>query len=311
MKKTVQLVLMSAVSVFGMDTVGLITPLPITVKYDLQKAKLGQKLFSDPFLSKGENISCETCHQLDRGGVDGLRFSFGHNGQEGIFNSPTVFNARYNFVQFWDGRAKDLKAQAHGPLNNPIEMAETEEHVVNKLIQKDEYKKTFEAIYADGVTMENLTDAIAEFEKALVTPNAPFDRFLRGDENAISAQAKTGYRIFCSKGCISCHHGIGIGGNHFNKFGIMQDANLTQKGREGVTGDVRDRYYFKVPSLRNVALTAPYFHDGRTQSLYDAVKIMSYYQLGRQMSSEEIKAIVAFLETLSGERPKILENGQL
>ena len=283
-----------------------VTPLPQSIKVNQAKAKLGQALFFDPVLSHDGTITCATCHDLQNGGDDGLKVSFGIHGQKGVVNAPTVYNAVFNFRQFWDGRAKDLQEQAEGPVENPVEMGSSFKEVIAKL-KKSKYKKLFDAIYKDGITKENITDAIAEYEKTLITPNSRFDKYLRGDKNALTKDEKEGYELFKSKGCVSCHNGENIGGNLYNKFGIFQKTGSKWLGRYNVTHRERDKYFFKVPSLRNVARTAPYFHDGRTYSLKKAVEIMSLYQLGRHITKEEIKKIVAFLHSLNGELPKNIE----
>ncbi len=264
------------------------------------KVKLGKKLFFDPILSKDETVACVNCHILTEGGDDNLKFSFGIDGKEGNINSPTVLNSRYNFVQFWDGRAKNLQEQAEGPITNPVEMGNNFENLIS-VLNKTSYKKEFEKIYKDGITKKNITDAIAEFEKTLITPNAPFDKYLRGDKNAISQKAKTGYEIFKSKGCIACHHGINLGSNMYARFGLLKNIKDSNLGRYEITREESDKYLFKVPTLRNIALTAPYMHDGRYDTLEDVVKFMSYYQLGKMISDKEIDSIVAFLKTLTGE----------
>ncbi|ADN10054.1 cytochrome-c peroxidase [Sulfurimonas autotrophica] len=283
-----------------------ITPLPQNVKVNQTKAKLGKELFFDPILSHDDTISCATCHNLQQGGDDGLKFSFGIKGQEGIVNAPTVYNAYFNFRQFWDGRAKDLQEQAAGPIENPIEMGSSFEEVIAKL-KKSKYKKLFDALYKEGITKQTISDAIAEYEKTLITPNSRFDNYLRGDENALTQNEKEGYELFKSKGCASCHHGENIGGNLYNKFGIFDETNSEWLGRYNITHKERDKYFFKVPSLRNIARTAPYFHDGRTYNLKEAVQIMSQYQLGRHITKEEISKITAFLKSLNGELPKNIE----
>jgi len=282
----------------------VIKPIPIGMNVNSEKAQLGRSLFFDTRLSKDNTVSCATCHDLLHGGDDGLPSSFGIKGQKGELNAPTVYNAVFNFRQFWDGHAKDLKEQALMPIVNPVEMGEDLDTLVQKLDQIEAYKKTFEKLYPNGVTKENIADAIAEYEKTLITPNAPFDRYLRGDENAISDEAKEGYRLFKFKGCIICHNGINIGGNLYNKFGVYKEVNSTNLGRYNLTKREVDKYVFKVPSLRNVALTAPYMHDGRIKTLHDAVEFMTQYQLGRYMKKEEIHAIEAFLESLTGEIPE-------
>ncbi|WP_320034869.1 cytochrome-c peroxidase [Halarcobacter sp.] len=277
-----------------------ITPIPDKIKFDYKKALLGKKLFFENKLSINNTISCATCHDLKNGGDDGLKTSFGVEGRLGDVNAPTVLNSVFNFSQFWDGRAKDLKEQASGPIENPIEMAHNFDDLVKNL-NDTEYKKDFEIIYDDGITKENIVDAIAEFEKTLITPNSRFDKFLKGDENAITQYEKEGYEIFKNKGCIACHHGINIGGNHYNKFGAFSHIQSINLGRYNVTKDEEDKYYFKVPTLRNIELTAPYFHDGREEDLKDAVKTMAFVQLGRPITNEEINKIVAFLKTLTGD----------
>jgi len=277
--------------------------LPDHIRVDSAKAALGKRLFFDTLLSKDNTISCATCHDLSSGGDDGLRYSFGIGGAKGTINAPTVYNAVFNFRQFWDGRAADLKSQVFGPIQNPVEMGETFDHLVEKLKRNSTYRRLFGAVYEEGITKENLADAIAEYEKTLITPNAPFDRYLKGDKDAISDEAKEGYRLFQRKGCIICHNGVNIGGNLYNKFGIYKDANSSTLGRYSVTHREEDKYVFKVPSLRNVALTAPYMHDGRFETLQDAVAFMTQYQLGRYMEPDEISAIVAFLKTLTGKSP--------
>jgi len=283
-----------------------IKPIPQLMKVDSKKVLLGKKLFFDPILSKDGTVTCATCHDLQNGGDDGLQFSFGIKGQEGNINAPTVYNAVFNFRQFWDGRAKDLKEQAMGPIENPVEMGNTMMRAVDTLQKNTMYFKDFNAIYADGITKENIVNAIAEFEKTLITPNSPFDRYLKGDKDAISPQAKKGYALFKSKGCIVCHNGVNVGGNLYNKFGIFKDADSSALGRYNITKKEEDKFVFKVPSLRNVALTAPYMHDGRVSTLKEAVKLMTEYQLGRHMEAGDREAIVTFLKSLTGEIPEIV-----
>ena len=279
-----------------------ITPIPQTIEVNEQKVELGKKLFFDTILSINNTISCASCHDLQNGGDDGLKFSFGIQGKEGDINSPTVYNAVYNFRQFWNGSAKNLTHQAFGPVENPIEMGNTFKKLI-KTLEQTSYKKEFVDIYKDGITKENIGDAIAEYEKTLITPNAPFDKYLRGDENAITQKQKDGYELFKTKGCIACHHGINVGGNLYNKFGVMKDVKSKRLGRYEVTKNEADKHYFKVPSLRNVEKTAPYLHDGRYDKLEDVVKFMADYQLGRLVSEEEVDKIVSFLNSLSGEIP--------
>ena len=281
----------------------MVKPIPLKIDVDWQKAALGKKLFNDPILSRDNTVSCASCHDLSQGGDDGMPASVGIGGAIGSINSPTVYNAVFNFRQFWDGRAKDLANQVYWSVENPKEMGEKMTHVVEKLKHHQWYKRRFEQLYEDGVTTANISNAIAIYETTLITPNAPFDRYLRGDENAISKQAKEGYRLFKYKGCVICHNGVNIGGNLFGKFGIYDDPKSRDLGRYHVTHKETDKYVFKVPTLRNISKTAPYLHDGRTNSLAETVKLMTQLQLGRFMSDEEIEAIVAFLESLDGEIP--------
>ena len=299
------MIVLFPLSLFAVET--LIKPIPETIEVDAAKVQLGKKLFFDPILSKDGTISCATCHDLQNGGDDGLKFSSGIKGQKGGINSPTVYNSVYNFRQFWDGRARDLKEQAKGPITNPVEMGRTLEGAVEALGKNSTYVNNFRDIYNDGITQENIVEVIAEFEKALITPNAPFDKYIKGDMEAIDQEVKRGYQLFVSKGCILCHHGINVGGNMYNKFGVFEDANSSDLGRYNVTKREEDKYFFKVPSLRNIALTAPYMHDGRVEELREAVLLMSQYQLGREIKSEDIDAIVLFLESLTGMIPEIVK----
>jgi len=280
-----------------------ITSIPLKIDIDIKKADLGKELFFDTSLSRTNTISCSSCHLLNKGGADNRKFSIGVDGRIGNINTPTVFNSRYNFVQLWNGKAKDLKEQVYESITNPLEMDMNLQELIKKL-KKTSYLKKFNSIYKDGITKDNLADAIAEYEKSLITPSAPFDKYLRGNENAISKKAKNGYKLFKEQGCIACHHGINIGGNLYARFGVLrktEDLKGSSKGRFEVTNDKRDEYFFKVPSLRNIELTYPYLHDGRIDNLEDAVKLMSNYQLGRTLTQEEIDDIVEFLKSLTGQ----------
>jgi cytochrome c peroxidase len=284
-----------------------ILPLSPVTGLSSDKVRLGKKLFHDPQLSHDNSISCASCHNFSKGGTDRLRFSVGINGTIGNINAPTVFNSSLNIAQFWDGRTKTLKEQVIEPIRNPAEMGSSLEEVAEKLSKDSEYKQVFQQVYIDGITPLNVADAIANYEKSLVTPNARFDRYLRGDNNAISNDELRGFREFIDHGCASCHQGEGIGGNLFQRFGVMGDYfkdrpfSKADQGRFNVTGLEDDRHVFKVPGLRNVAVTPPYFHDGSVQTLEKAVRVMGYYQLGMDMSEEDIRLIVVFLHTLTGE----------
>jgi len=284
-----------------------IYPLPNQIILPPNKVALGERLFHDSRLSRDDSISCATCHDLATGGVDNLPFSIGIDGQKGDINTPTVFNSHFNFKQGWAGRAATLKEQVALPIHNPKEMDSNWQHVISKLEKDNYYFKTFNRLYTDGIQEHNIQDALAIFESSLITPDSPFDRYLNGDENALNEPEKKGYHLFNSYGCISCHQGINIGGNMFQKFGVFGDyfadrGNITKAdlGRFNVTGREMDRHRFKIPSLRNVALTAPYFHDGSAATLKEAVKIMIRYQLGRDIPKEEIELIIDFLGTLTG-----------
>jgi cytochrome c peroxidase len=287
-----------------------ILPIPVPSPEELQSGKvlLGEKLFHDPRLSADGTISCATCHILSQGGADKNRIAIGIGNALGEYNTPTVFNSVFNFHQFWDGRAATLADQVSGPLTNIAEMASDWVIAVRRVSEDVEYRKAFKREYGGEISEKTITDAIVRFEATLLTPNAPFDRFLKGDTTAISDEAKEGYKRFTDFGCISCHQGINIGGNFFQRFGVMGDyfadrGNVTKAdlGRYNVTGHEKDRYVFKVPSLRNVALTAPYFHDGSAETLDEAIEIMGRYQLERELSEEDRRYIVAFLESLTGE----------
>lgn len=272
------------------------------------KVELGKMLFFEPRLSKSGFISCNSCHNLARGGGDNLPSSIGHNWQEGPIKSPTVLNASLAFAQFWDGRAEDLQEQAAGPIENPIEMAFTHELAVNVLTSIPEYRERFKAIYgSEDFTMTEVTDAIAEFERTLVTPNAPFDQWLQGDDDAISEQELAGYRKFKEVGCTACHYGEAVGGQDFQRMGLIEeyDTDNPSQGRFEVTGDDSDRFLFKTPTLRNVELNYPYFHDGAYWDLGEAVRLMGRIQLARELTDEEVADITAFLQTLTGDRPDI------
>lgn len=268
--------------------------------------ELGKKLFFDPRLSKSGFISCNSCHNLSMGGTDNLKTSIGHNWHKGPINAPTVLNSSMSLAQFWDGRAKDLKAQAGGPIANPGEMASTHELAVDVLQSIPQYVAEFKAVFGhDKVDMGEVTKAIAAFEETLVTPNSRFDKWLKGDEKALNATERAGYGLFKDSGCVACHNGPAVGGASFQKMGVVEAYKSTSQaeGRVAVTGKDEDRFTFKVPSLRNVELTYPYFHDGEAATLTQAVDIMGRLQLGKQFTNEENASIVAFLKTLTGDQP--------
>ncbi|GAB3481178.1 cytochrome-c peroxidase [Azotobacter salinestris] len=272
------------------------------------KVELGKQLFFDPRLSKSGFISCNSCHNLSMGGSDNLPSSIGHSWQQGPINSPTVLNASYNVKQFWDGRAVDLKEQAGGPIANPMEMAFSHTLAVDLLNSIPQYRESFRKIYqSEKISLDEVTDAIAEFEKTLVTPNARFDRWLQGDETALNKTELEGYQLFKSVGCVACHNGPAVGGGSFQKMGLVTPYQTSNPalGVAGLTGKEADRFLFKVPTLRNIELTYPYFHDGAYWKLEEAVDVMARVQLGRQLKTDEIDKITAFLKTLTGEQPRL------
>jgi len=278
------------------------------------RIELGKKLFFDPRLSASNLISCNTCHNVGLGGVDLQETSTGHGWQKGPRNAPTVFNSVFNMAQFWDGRAKDLMAQAKGPVQASVEMNNKPEMVVETLKSIPGYPPLFKKAFpgsGDPVTFDNMARAIEVFEATLITPDAPFDRYLRGDRKALSDKERKGLRLFMAKGCSACHNGINIGGTGYFPFGVKEspsaDIRPTEDfGRFKVTNTEADKYLFKSPSLRNIDLTPPYFHSGKVWKLEDAVRIMGSAQLGINLDSDDAGKIVAFLHTLTGKQPNIV-----
>lgn len=288
-----------------------IQPLPETVDVNPAKVAIGKKLFFDTRLSADGSTSCASCHDIDQWGAESRSVSEGIKRQLGSRNSPTVFNSAFNFKQFWDGRADDLSHQAEAPVVNPIEMGMASwDDVVTSLKEDAYYTGVFQSVYGQEISKGVIVDAIAEYEKTLITVNAPFDRFLRGDASAITEQQIKGYQLFKSYGCVSCHQGVNVGGNMFQKFGVLEDISMQKGslsedlGRYMVTRNEWDKRVFKVPSLRLATKTAPYFHNGSVETIRDAVDIMIKYQLGRGVPEHDIDSIIAFLESLVGEKPK-------
>lgn len=284
-----------------------ITPIEKLTTLSPEKVALGDKLFHEPLLSADNTISCAHCHPLENGGTDGLARSIGINGMRGERNTPTVLNSGLNFVQFWDGRAESLETQVDSPIHNPKEMNSNWPQVINKLNSDSEYPALFSAIYDDGITVANIIDVIATFERSLLTPNSRFDLYLKGQKDAINEEELQGYKLFKSYGCSSCHQGQGIGGNIYEKLGVVisyfdkkEHLEVSDYGRYNITGKEQHRYQFKVPSLRNVAITGPYLHDGSIETLEEVVYIMGRYQLGRRIPPKDAERIVAFLKTLTG-----------
>lgn len=285
-----------------------IQPLPLTVSLNQNKVLLGKRLFFDRRLSGDQTMNCASCHDLTKGGTDQARVSTGIRGQQGPINSPSVFNASYNLAQFWDGRAKDLAEQAAGPVANPGEMGADWNHVLETLKRDDSYQKDFSALYPDqGITLPTVTQAIATYEESLITGGSRFDEYLRGNNNVLTPEERNGYYLF-KMDCASCHFGPTLGGMSYEKLGTSEDyfakrgSALTEvdNGRFNVTHNEADRHVFKVPNLRNVEVTQPYFHDGSAATLDEAVRTMATVQLGKSLSQSEVADIVAFLKTLTG-----------
>lgn len=281
-----------------------IRPLQPAANLDPGKVALGRKLFLDPLLSADKTVSCATCHPLGKGGSDNLPVSRGVKGATGTANAPTVYNTSLNLAQFWDGRATTLEEQVNGPLTNPVEMAAVWPETLTRL-RDSPYDHDFRRLYGAPPSEGTVRDAIAQFERSLITGDSPFDRWLAGDDNALSETQKRGYSLFKSYGCAACHQGANVGGNMFQRFGFFGNwfadrGRLTQAdlGRFNVTGKASDKYVFKVPSLRLVTLTPPYFHDGSVADLKEAIRLMGRYQLGRDIAEADIDPMVAFLGAL-------------
>lgn len=272
-----------------------------------EKVALGRMLYFEPRLSRSQTLSCNSCHDLAKYGIDGTPTSTGFKGQHGDRNAPTVYNAAAHFVQFWDGRATDVEAQAKGPIMNPVEMAmPSEAYVVNVLKSIPEYQRAFRKAFPgvrDAVTVDNAAAAIGAFERKLMTPSR-WDAFLKGDGNAITNDEKDGFLKFVDAGCSTCHNGALVGGNSYQKLGVAKAwRDAKDQGRAQISKVAGDKFVFKVPSLRNIAKTGPYFHNGTVPTLDAAVMNMSEYQLGRAMSPTEVKAITTWLNALTGPLP--------
>jgi len=285
-----------------------IQPLSSPEGLDPRKVILGEQLFHDPRLGRDNDMSCASCHILSDNGATHQAYDLGRNGVKLNANTMTVFNSALNHHLFWDGRAQNLEEQIDFVVRNPQEFATSWAMIISKLKQDEEYTRVFNTLYADGITADNARNAIATFERSLITVNSRFDRFLLGDADAINTSEKRGYQLFKGYGCVACHQGRNVGGNLFMKFGLFYDhfsdhneLKPTDLGRFNVTGRPDDRHVFRVPSLRLAALTAPYFHDGSAETLEDAVRVMARYQLGRLIPEQDINHIVAFLKSLVGE----------
>jgi cytochrome c peroxidase len=286
----------------------MVQPLPRSSEQDPAKVALGKRLYDDVRLSKDNTISCASCHALDKGGTDRQQFSTGVGGAKGGINAPTVYNSGLNFVQFWDGRAGSLEDQADGPPNNPIEMASNWPEIFAKLAEDADFMRQYLAVYPDSPQKEHVLEAIAVFERTLLTPNSKFDKYLMGDDAALTEDEKKGYQTFKEFGCGTCHVGKLMGGQSVERMGEQADyfgqrGNVQKPdlGRFNVTQKDADRHKFKTPTLRNIVTTAPYLHEGSTSDLRAVVQLMAKYQVGRTITDQQTGAIVAFLGTLTGE----------
>ena len=310
MKSILITYILMSISTYAYD---IITPIPIQSIYDNDKALLGKKLFYDVQLSGDANISCSSCHRLDQGGASHRRYPLSGDGHVGVLNSPTVLNTIYSFTHMRDGSAHSLQEQVLLSIQSPAQMGADIESVVTRLRLDDDYQREFAKSYPDAITSDNIVDAIVEFEKALTTPNSRFDKYLRGEKSAISKYEIEGYRLFIANGCTSCHNGVNIGSNLYQRVGIAKQythSEIDSKhelGRFNITKNIDDKYMVKVPTLRNIELTAPYLHNGSLSNLRITVNFMLEYQVGILTNPDDILKIVAFLRTLTGENPKIMQ----
>jgi cytochrome c peroxidase len=291
------------------DESSFVRPIPIDATFDPARAGLGERLFADPRLSEDGTVACTSCHDLADGGDAGNEVTELPGRTRGTINVPGIFNLRYQFRWSWTGRWTVMSDQIDAAMRAPHSLHTEPADAVERI--RAAYARDFDRVYpGTGLNLDTFHDAVTEYLSSLTTPNAPFDRFLRGETSALSGDARAGWELFQSLGCVSCHQGINIGGNMFQRFGVMDDYFAPPReplpsdaGREAITHDPRDLHVFRVPSLRNVALTAPYFHDGRTATLPEAVRVMARYQLGRTIAPAEVDQLVAFLESLTGDRP--------
>ncbi len=309
----VLLILTTTVFAAGVRSDEPLQPLRTLEGLDADKIALGDRLFHDSRLSSDNTISCASCHALATNGADSLPRAVGVKGAIGPIKTPTVYNSVFNFVQFWDGRAATLEEQAAGPVHNPLEMSSNWSQVITKFRQDPDMVKAFKSVYPDGMTPDNIADAIATFEKSLVTVDSPFDRWLLGDDEALGQAELKGYKLFKSYGCSSCHQGRNVGGNLYAFMGAMGDyfaeqnrkITIADLGRFNVTGKEEDKHFFKVPSLRLAVRQKYYFHDASTNNLNEAIKIMGRYQLGRVIPDKDAASIALFLNSLVGTHPRL------
>lgn len=282
---------------------GPIQPLPEIVSNSQPWVMLGKALFHSPLLSRDNSISCATCHVVDNGGDDGFSLSTGINNQLGLRNASTVLNSSLNFRQFWDGRSSDLSAQAEGPIHNPLEMGSNFDEIIKKLSASPLFKKTFSELSKEGITKSAIIKALVTYQESLLTLKSPIDAYVLGDKSALTAQQIRGYEKFQQFGCITCHQGRNIGGNIYQKIGRISEVPkqlLVDQGRFEVTNKASDLHVFKVPSLRNVALTGPYFHNGSVDNLEEAVRLMAKMQLGLELADDDVADLVALLHAFTG-----------
>ena len=286
-----------------------IQPIPRIVDLDPDWVALGERLFADPVLSE-KGVSCEQCHHIDKNGADGLATSMDTRGGSDFVNTPTIFNVGFNSNFTWRGHVTTLEEQVDAVLKNKKHMDGKWENIIDRMRANDFYRRTFARVFPDAITVSNIKKVLAAYERSLITPDAPFDRFLNGEQGAISEDQKSGYHLFRQYGCVSCHQGVNVGGNLLAKLGTYRDPfqdstetgviNAYNQGRYTISGDENDRHVFRVPSLRNVAVTAPYFHLGRVKTLESAVRFMAYYQVGREMPEQDVRLIAEFLKSLTG-----------
>jgi len=285
-----------------------ISPIPQDIEFNESRARLGERLFFDKRLSADNTISCSSCHQLDMGGDDNIALNTSLSNHQQVLNTPTIYNVIYNFRQYWNGSAENLQQQIELAVKDPQKLNNKWSNIIVKLAKDGEFKNNFNTAYADGLTKENIIDAIVEFEKTLITPNSRFDHYLRNDDKSLTQEELKGYTLFKELGCISCHQGTNIGGNLFQKFGLFYDylaergdIKKQDYGRFNSSNREMDKFVFKVPSLRNINVTAPYLHDGSAETIEQAISIMGKTQLGRTLTESEIALIKSFLKTLTGE----------
>lgn len=321
MKTKVLILLISFAMNFSFADEEAIIPIPLKkplTELEFKKALLGEKLFMDKRLSKNNSVSCMSCHDVYQGGADGKIVSTGIEGRQGSINSPTVINSSLNFRQFWDGRSHTLKDQVEGPIHHPNEMGSTWHEITKKLNADQKYVNDFAEVYQQPISSVLIKDALIFYEGTLIASDSRFDQFLRGNKNAITKEEKIGYEKFKTFGCISCHQGANVGGNMYQTMGVAKDyfknrgfIKEADLGLYNVTKDENDKHVFRVPSLRNVVLTPPYFHDGSAKTIEEAVKVMGLYQLGRTLTKDDIDSIVKFLGTLKGTQPTPLAKAKV